>query len=81
MLENGHIEHQIISRVAHGKIRTAKVIYDAIMSILSFLRHVTKSPKIIKHFNSGIYQMVNEVWEEQQAIGWDQILKRQLNSR
>ena len=81
MLKNGHTKHQIMFKADHDKIRTAKVIYDTIMSIISSLRHGTKTPKIITYFDSGIDRMVNEAWEEQRAIGWDQILKGRLSSK
>ena len=81
MLKNGYTKHHTIFKAAHDNIRTAKVIYDAIMSIFSSLRHGTNAPTIITHFDSGIDRLVNEAWEEQRAIGWDQILKGQLSSK
>ena len=64
MLKNGHNKHQIKCKTAHAKMQTTKVIYDAIMSILSSLHHGTKTPKLITHFDSEIDRMVNEAWEE-----------------
>ena len=81
MLKNRHTKHQIIFKAAHGKIRTVKVIYDAIMSILSFLFHGTKTPKLITRFDSRIDWMVIEAWEEQQSSGWYQIFRGKLSSK
>ena len=65
---------------SHVKIRIAKVIYDALQTMIYYLRHGT-TPTLLSHFNSEIDRMLKQAWDEQKAIGWDQILKGRLSGK
>ena len=55
---------------AHEKIRTAKVIYHAILNILMSLTNGTE-PTLQIYYDSNIEQFLQQAWEEQRAIRWD----------
>ena len=52
----------------HGKIRTAKVIYDALLNIILSLKNASE-PILQTHFDSEIEQQLQLAWEDQRKIG------------
>ena len=59
---------------------TAKIIYDVFIRILRSLRSGSTTPTMAFHFKSDIDRVVRDIWSEQEAIGWDQILKGILST-
>ena len=74
-LQASHIKGREGFQQTHGKVKTAKVIYDAFMRICISLRLGDAPPSSVTHFDSAIDRMVQQALDAQRAIGWDQILK------
>jgi hypothetical protein len=66
---------------AHMKLKTAGIIYDAFVIILGYLRKGGSKPMLSSRFNSQIDILVREAWDEQELIGWDQILYGRISSK
>lgn len=58
-------------RRSHGKIYTAKVIYEAMMKIFSSLRCGDAIPSIESNFDTAIDIEVQKAWAEQKKLGWN----------
>ena len=63
------------------RLKTATVICDAFSAILGSLRRRTGQPQLASYFESEMGTMVQDAWKEQEAIGWDNILKGRLNKK
>ena len=80
-LQAGHIKRREEFRQVHKKLRTAKVIYEGFMRILSALRCGDSPPSKVTHFESELDDKVQMAWKEQRKIGWNQILKEKLSKQ
>ena len=78
-LQAGHIKRREEFKRAHGKLKTAKVVYQAMMRIFNSLRCGDAPPSVLSYFASDIDIEVQKAWTEQKKIGWDQILKGRLS--
>ena len=56
------------------------MIYNPLQSILNYLRGGGEAPTLVQHYDSSFDRTLILAWEEQRAIGWDQILKGRLSS-
>ena len=78
-LQVGYIKRRREFKHTHGKLRTAKVIYEGFMHNFIPLRRGGTPPSNVTHFDSKIDKLVQRAWEEQKAIGWDQMLKGRIS--
>ena len=81
LLQKGHVTQRTSLHKFHKKLKIAGVIYDSFLRITSFLRSEGDPPVCISKFDSPMYKMVMEAWDEQQFIGWDKILKFRISSK
>ena len=63
------------------RLKTATVICDAFSAILGYLRRRTGQPQLTSYFETELGTMVRDAWKEQEAIGWENILKGRLSKK
>ena len=68
-------------QAAHKKLKTASIIYASFTTILGYLRTGGCKPSFHSKFTSTLVKAVQQAWEEQERIGWDQILYGRISSK
>ena len=64
-LQAWHIKRREEFRRTHGKLKTAKVVYEALMRIFSSLRCGDAPPSKLSYFDSDIDKEVQKAWVDQ----------------
>ena len=68
-METGYKKRKIEFQKNHKKLKTAGVIYDALLRIISYLKKGGENPVWRQLFDSPMDKVVKEAWDEQRAIG------------
>lgn len=71
-LHTWHINMREEFKRVHGKLKTAKVMYEGLMRIFSSLQCGDEPPSKVTYFDSAIDKTVQKAWVEQKNIGCDQ---------
>ena len=78
-MKKAHQKHKEIFHHTHAKLKTAKVIYDALESIIGAIQKNDKTPTLLLHYDSPIDRAVRAAWKSQRTIGWENILKGRIS--
>ena len=63
------------------KSKTAAIIYNSLATILGYPRKGGSKPMFRSIFTSRLDKLVKAVWEEQEKIGWEQIMYGRISSK
>lgn len=78
-LQYGRVKWREEFKQPHGKLKSAKFIYEGFMCIFISLRCGDSPPSNITYIDSAIDKMVQKAWLDQLEIGWDQFLKGRVS--
>ena len=78
-MKKSHQKYTQIFHHTHAKLKTAKLIYDALESIIGAMQTGDKTPTLLLHYDPPIDRAVRVAWESQRAVGWENILKGRIS--
>ena len=67
------------SYIVHKKLKTVTMILHALQQIIQALKGNVELVGIQGNFFSDLDTLLGEAWVEQEAIGWDKVLKGLLS--
>ena len=63
------------------RLKTVKIISDAFGKIMGYLQRGQGQPRFVQQFDTDMDRMIQKAWNEQDNIGWENMLKGSLSKK